>query len=157
MTSNLGSEILHEYLEDKMGREREIGLEKARIELFALLRKTHRPEFLNRIDETILFTPLNSQEIKEIVRLQLKWVQKLLKKQEIVIDATEEAIEHIAHAGFDPQFGARPLKRVVQKELLNALSKDLLSGKIAADSVILVDTFENKLVFRNQVTPEINT
>jgi ATP-dependent Clp protease ATP-binding subunit ClpB len=157
MTSNLGSEILHEYLEDKMGREREIGLEKARIELFALLRKTLRPEFLNRIDETILFTPLNSQEIKEIVRLQLKWVQKLLKKQEIVIDATEEAIEHIAHAGFDPQFGARPLKRVVQKELLNALSKDLLSGKIAADSVILVDTFENKLVFRNQVTPEINT
>ncbi len=141
MTSNLGSEILHEYLEDKMGREREIGLEKARIELFALLRKTLRPEFLNRIDETILFTPLNSQEIKEIVRLQLKWVQKLLKKQEIVIDATEEAIEHIAHAGFDPQFGARPLKRVVQKELLNALSKDLLSGKIAADSVILVDTF----------------
>ena len=156
MTSNLGSDILHGYLEDKSGRERELGLEKARIELFALLRKTLRPEFLNRIDETILFTPLNSQEIKEIVRLQLKWVQKLLKKQEIVIDATEEAIEHIAHAGFDPQFGARPLKRVVQKELLNALSKDLLSGKIGADSVILVDTFENKLVFRNQVTPEIN-
>jgi len=156
MTSNLGSEILHEYLEDKKGREREAGLEKARIELFALLRKTLRPEFLNRIDETILFTPLNSDEIKEIVRLQMKWVQNLLKKQDIVIDATEEAIEHIAHAGFDPQFGARPLKRVIQKELLNTLSKDILSGTITADSVILVDTFENKLVFRNQATPEIN-
>jgi ATP-dependent Clp protease ATP-binding subunit ClpB len=97
-----------------------------------------------------MFTPLSMQEIKEIVGLQFKGITKLLTQQGIVIDATDQAIELLAKKGYDPQYGARPVKRVIQKEVLNELSKQILSGKIAADSIVLVDAFENELVFRNQ-------
>ena len=115
-----------------------------------MLKQQVRPEFLNRIDDIIMFTPLTRTDIKEIVGLQLKGVSKMLAKQNITIDATEEAIVYLAEKGFDPQFGARPVKRVIQREVLNELSKEILSGKVTTDSIILIDSFEDGLVFRNQ-------
>jgi ATP-dependent Clp protease ATP-binding subunit ClpB len=115
-----------------------------------LLRKSIRPEFLNRIDDIIMFTPLSKTDITAIVRLQLDQLQKLLAKQHITIDATDEAIKYLTAQGYDPQYGARPIKRVIQKEVLNKLSKELLAGKVTAESIILIDSFDNGLVFRNQ-------
>ena len=109
-----------------------------------------RPEFLNRIDDIVMFTPLNESNIKEIVRLQLEALKKMLEKQQITLDATEEAITYLSKKGFDPQYGARPVKRTLQKEVLNNLSKGILSGEIKTDSIILLDSFDNNLVFRNQ-------
>lgn len=125
-------------------------MESARIEVLGLLRKTIRPEFLNRIDDIIMFTPLNKEDITLIVELQLEQLKKMLLKQHITIDATDEAIAYLADRGYDPQYGARPIKRVIQKEVLNNLSKELLSGKVKADSIVLIDSFDNGLVFRNQ-------
>lgn len=156
MTSNLGSQVIQEKIDQARGGNREEQMEAVRDELLPLLRKTLRPEFLNRIDETIVFTPLNQQEIREIVRLQIKLLSDRVKAQDIILDASPEAIDLLAQLGFDPQFGARPLKRVIQREVLNKLSKDILSGSISADSVILIDAFEDQLVFRNQETPQIN-
>ncbi|WP_297696001.1 ATP-dependent chaperone ClpB [uncultured Eudoraea sp.] len=148
MTSNMGSHIIQEkfeVLEDIYS-----AMESARVEVLGLLRKTIRPEFLNRIDDIIMFTPLNKEDIRLIVELQLEQLKKMLLKQHITIDATEEAISHLAERGYDPQYGARPIKRVIQKEVLNSLSKELLSGKVKADSIVLIDSFNDKLVFRNQ-------
>ena len=97
-----------------------------------------------------MFTPLTKDNIKEIVRLQLEHLKKMLDKQQITLDATEEAIDYLAEKGFDPQFGARPVKRTIQKEVLNNMSKSLLSGEIKSDSIVLLDAFDNSLVFRNQ-------
>ncbi|MCK5443961.1 MAG: type VI secretion system ATPase TssH, partial [Maribacter sp.] len=124
--------------------------EAARVEVLDLLRKTMRPEFLNRIDDIIMFTPLNKEDITKIVGLQLDQLKKMLNKQHITIDATNEAITYLANKGYDPQYGARPIKRVIQKEVLNNLSKELLSGSIKADSIVLIDSFDDSLVFRNQ-------
>ncbi|NND14726.1 MAG: ATP-dependent chaperone ClpB [Eudoraea sp.] len=151
MTSNLGSHLIQEAFETK--KDLNEATELARTEVLGLLRKTIRPEFLNRIDDIIMFTPLDKDHIRSIVELQLKQLKNLVAKQHITIDATEEAIDFIARKGFDPQYGARPLKRVIQKEVLNKLSKELLSGSIAADSVVLIDSFDDDLVFRNQ--PEL--
>lgn len=148
MTSNMGSHIIQEAFENT--DDIFSASEAARIEVLGLLRKTIRPEFLNRIDDIIMFTPLSKDDILQIVRLQLDQLKKMVAKQHIVIDATEEAIAYLAEKGFDPQYGARPIKRVIQKEVLNTLSKDLLSGKIKADSVVLLDSFDQGLVFRNQ-------
>ncbi|MDC6351719.1 ATP-dependent chaperone ClpB [Zeaxanthinibacter sp. PT1] len=148
MTSNLGSHIIQEKFEDNP--DFFSATEAARIDVLGLLRKTIRPEFINRIDDIIMFTPLNMKDISKIVRLQLNQLKKMLEKQHITMDATEDAIEYLAKSGFDPQYGARPVKRVIQKEVLNALSKELLSGKITADSIILIDSFDEGLVFRNQ-------
>jgi ATP-dependent Clp protease ATP-binding subunit ClpB len=148
MTSNMGSHIIQEkfeVLEDIYS-----AMESARVEVLGLLRKTIRPEFLNRIDDIIMFTPLNKEDIRLIVELQLEQLKKILLKQHITIDATEEAISYLAERGYDPQYGARPIKRVIQKEVLNSLSKELLSGKVKADSIVLIDSFNEKLVFRNQ-------
>ncbi|MBT8182697.1 MAG: ATP-dependent chaperone ClpB [Eudoraea sp.] len=148
MTSNMGSHIIQEkfeVLEDIYS-----AMESARVEVLGLLRKTIRPEFLNRIDDIIMFTPLNKEDIRLIVELQLEQLKKMLLKQHITIEATEEAISHLAERGYDPQYGARPIKRVIQKEVLNSLSKELLSGKVKADSIVLIDSFNDKLVFRNQ-------
>ena len=123
--------------------------ENTKIEVVELLKQTVRPEFLNRIDEIIMFTPLNKAEIKQIVNLQLKGVSKMLANKNIVFDATEEAITALGEKGYDPQFGARPVKRVIQREILNELSKEILAGKITADSSILLDAFDGKFVFRN--------
>ena len=155
MTSNLGSQIIQEKIDISGNQRRDDQMEAVRSELLPLLRKTVRPEFLNRIDETIIFTPLNKTEIRKIVRLQIDLLRDRLSEQDITLDATSEAIDHLAERGWDPQFGARPLKRVIQREVLNKLSKDILSGKVTADAVILIDAFNNELVFRNQETPEM--
>lgn len=148
MTSNMGSEIIQEKFENS--KEAFSAAEAARVEVLGLLKKMIRPEFLNRIDDIIMFTPLSKKDIREIVKLQLEVLKKMLSKQQIVLDATEEAIDFLANKGYDPQYGARPVKRTLQKEVLNNMSKALLSGDIKADSVVLLDSFDNSLVFRNQ-------
>ena len=153
MTSNMGSEIIQEKFENLKGSpdaSGEAATEVAKMEVLNLLKQTVRPEFINRIDEIVMFTPLTNENIKEIVGLQLKSVTKMLAKQQITLDATPEAINYLAVKGYDPQFGARPVKRVIQKEVLNELSKEILSGKIVVDSIILLDSFNGQLVFRNQ-------
>lgn len=148
MTSNMGSHIIQEKFEDS--DDIYSATESARVEVLGLLRKTIRPEFLNRIDDIIMFTPLSKDDITQIVRLQLDQLKKMIAKQHITIDATDEAIAYLADKGYDPQYGARPIKRVIQKEVLNNLSKALLSGGISAESIVLIDSFDNGLVFRNQ-------
>jgi len=150
MTSNMGAHIIQEKFE-KMDMEKRTSITEAtKVDVLSLLRQTIRPEFLNRIDEIIMFTPLNKLEIQQIVRLQLNKLIQLLKKQDIEIEYTEDMVEVIANKGFDPQFGARPVKRVIQKDILNELSKEILSGKITSESHILLDAFDDKIVFRNK-------
>lgn len=149
MTSNMGSHIIQEKFENLKGGI-EAATEAAKVEVLGLLKQTVRPEFINRIDEIVMFTPLTSANIREIVGLQLKSVTKMLAQQQIIMDATPEAIDYLAQKGYDPQFGARPVKRIIQREVLNKLSKEILSGSIKTDSIILLDSFDNELVFRNQ-------
>jgi ATP-dependent Clp protease ATP-binding subunit ClpB len=149
MTSNLGSPLIRERTEQMTEANRADGMERLQGELMELLKQTIRPEFLNRIDEVILFTPLNRTEIRQIVKLQFELVQQRLEKSGFHARITDQAIDWIAEAGFDPQFGARPVKRMMQKFLLNDLSKEILSGTISKESEILVDTDGNHLVFRS--------
>ena len=149
MTSNMGSQIIQDKFENLKGSI-DAATEAAKIEVLGLLKQTVRPEFINRIDEIVMFTPLTSANIAQIVSFQLKSVTKMLAQQGIVMNATPEAIVYLSEKGYDPQFGARPVKRVIQREVLNELSKEILSGKITADSIILIDAFDGKLVFRNQ-------
>ncbi|PWK19535.1 ATP-dependent chaperone ClpB [Xanthomarina spongicola] len=148
MTSNMGSSIIQERFEAT--QDVESAIEAAKIDVLALLKQSVRPEFLNRIDDTIMFTPLTKDNITDIVGLQLKGLTKMLAQQNITFDATKEAIAYLAEKGYNPEYGARPVKRVIQKEVLNALSKEILSGEVTTDSIILLDAFDNKLVFRNQ-------
>ena len=148
MTSNMGSHIIQEKFDENP--DIYSATEAARVEVLGLLRKTIRPEFLNRIDDIIMFTPLSREDIREVVHLQLDQVKRLLEGQHITLEATEEAVSYLAEKGYDPQYGARPIKRLIQKEVLNKLSKELLSGSIRADSAVLLDSFDNELVFRNQ-------
>ncbi len=150
MTSNIGSHLIQEEFENKPEESRLDLMESSKIQVLNLLKKTVRPEFLNRIDEVIMFTPLNEKEILEIVSVQLKTVKKRLAEQDIEIEFSEEAIQSIGSEGFDPQFGARPVKRVIQRKVLNNLSKEILAGNIQGSSSILVDAFDGKLVFRNK-------
>jgi ATP-dependent Clp protease ATP-binding subunit ClpB len=149
MTSNMGSQIIQEKFENLKGSV-EAATEAAKVEVLGLLKQTVRPEFINRIDEIVMFTPLTNANIGQIVGLQLKSVKKMLALQSITLDATPEAIEYLSEKGYDPQFGARPVKRVIQRDVLNELSKEILSGKITTDSIVLIDAFDGKLVFRNQ-------
>ena len=149
MTSNMGSQIIQEKFENLKGGI-EAATEAAKIEVLGLLKQTVRPEFINRIDEIVMFTPLTNANITQIVGLQLKTVKKMLALQGITLDATPEAIAYLSEKGYDPQFGARPVKRIIQREVLNALSKEILSGKITTDSIVLIDAFNYQLVFRNQ-------
>ncbi|MBU3821622.1 ATP-dependent chaperone ClpB [Flavobacteriaceae bacterium XHP0103] len=148
MTSNMGSQIIQERFEAT--KDIDSAIETAKLDVLSLLKQSIRPEFLNRIDDIIMFTPLTKENILDIVRLQLKGLTKMLSKQNITFDATQEAVDYLATKGYNPEYGARPVKRVIQKEVLNALSKEILSGKITTDSVILLDSFDNNLVFRNQ-------
>jgi ATP-dependent Clp protease ATP-binding subunit ClpB len=148
MTSNMGSDIIQQKFETL--KDPQTAMEGAKVDVLALLKQTVRPEFLNRIDDIIMFTPLTKNDIVKIVGLQLKGVSKMLAKQNITLDATAEAIEYLAIKGYEPEYGARPVQRVIQKEVLNTLSKEILSGKITTDSIILLDSFNNALVFRNQ-------
>lgn len=149
MTSNMGSAIIQEKFENLKGGI-EAATEAAKTEVLGLLKQTVRPEFINRIDEIVMFTPLTAANIKQIVGLQLQSVTKMLAHQNITMDATPEAIAYLAEKGYDPQFGARPVKRVIQREVLNQLSKEILAGKVTTDSIILLDSFDGQLVFRNQ-------
>ncbi|MEK6450531.1 MULTISPECIES: ATP-dependent chaperone ClpB [unclassified Myroides] len=148
MTSNMGSHIIQEKFENISNIEQ--ASEEAKEGVLNELKQTVRPEFLNRIDEVVMFTPLSKDNILSIVDIQLQGVFKMLQQQNIHMEATAEAKEFLASKGFEPEFGARPVKRVVQREVLNRLSKEILAGKVKADSMILLDAFNNELVFRNQ-------
>lgn len=149
MTSNIGSALIQEKFDHLKGGI-EAATEAAKIDVLGLLKQTVRPEFINRIDEIVMFTPLTNADIKEIVGLQLKSVIKMLALQQITMDATPEALDYLAQKGFDPQYGARPVKRVIQRDVLNQLSKQILAGKVTGDSIILLDSFDGQLVFRNE-------
>ncbi|WP_298823630.1 ATP-dependent chaperone ClpB, partial [uncultured Capnocytophaga sp.] len=148
MTSNMGSHLIQESFEKY--KDTEEATEKAKEEVLQLLKQTVRPEFINRIDDIVMFAPLTKADIRQIVRLQLNSIIKLVARENIVLEATNEAIDYLAERGYDPQFGARPVKRVLQKEVMNALSKEILKGNIKAGSLILIDSFDNGLVFRNK-------
>lgn len=155
MTSNIGSQIIMERFENLDTLD--AAIESSKAEVLGLLKKSVRPEFLNRIDDILMFTPLTQENIREIVELQLNDVQKMLHKQGITINASKQAIDFLAQRGYDPQYGARPVKRTIQKEVLNGLSKELLAGKISKDAVILLDSFNDHIVFRNEtVNPNLN-
>ncbi|WP_353162464.1 ATP-dependent chaperone ClpB [Myroides odoratus] len=148
MTSNMGSHIIQEKFEQINDLEQ--ASEEAKEEVLNVLKQSVRPEFLNRIDEVVMFTPLTQDNILQIVDIQLQGVMKMLSEQNIHLEATKEAKEFLARKGFDPQFGARPVKRVVQREVLNKLSKEILAGNVKAESMILLDSFNDELVFRNK-------
>jgi len=153
MTSNIGSHIINEAIEQYEGQDYETLMHRLKPELVGLLQKVVRPEFLNRIDEISVFSPLDRSEMAQIVGLQLDAVKQRLHEQNITLEATKEAIAHLGRVGFDPQYGARPVKRAIQNEVLNALSKEIIAGKVQADDVILLDAFEGELVFRNVDLP----
>lgn len=149
MTSNIGSHLIQENF-DKMNEvNKEEVLAKTKSEVFELLKKTIRPEFLNRIDEVIMFEPLSREDVTNIVRIQFKQIANRLAEQNISIRATDEAIDWLAQLGYDPHFGARPVKRMLQKQILNELSKQLLADKVDKNKEIVVDMFDKQIVFRN--------
>ncbi|WP_179335522.1 ATP-dependent chaperone ClpB [Winogradskyella costae] len=148
MTSNMGSQIIQERFEAT--KDIPSAIEAAKVDVLAVLKQSVRPEFLNRIDDIIMFTPLSKENILSIVGLQLKGITKMIAKQGITFDATSEAVNSLADKGYNPEYGARPVKRVIQKEVLNQLSKEILSGRVNTDSIILLDEFDGQLVFRNQ-------
>ena len=150
MTSNIGAHIIQERLKDLNEKNRDQVLETTNNEVYELLKQTIRPEFLNRIDEVIMFTPLQKNEIVDIVRLQVKSLQKMLANNSITIEVTDKAVEWIAQEGYDPQFGARPVKRVIQRNLLNDLSKQILAEKITKDNQIVIDVKDDHIVFTNK-------
>lgn len=151
MTSNIGSHLIQETFEENETEEVDVIVARAKVKVMDLLRKTIRPEFLNRIDDIIMFQPLNRENVEAIVRLQMTGVQHLLAKQGYALEATNEAIDWLAQLGFDPQYGARPVKRVFQRKVLNELSKQILAGKVSKDDPIVLDAFEGELVFRRKV------
>ena len=149
MTSNLGSSYIQEQFDKIDAHNREAIIEETKEKVMEMLKKSIRPEFLNRIDETIMFTPLNEEEIEQIVRLQIENVKSLLKESEVSLEVTDNAIKFISKAGFDPDFGARPVKRAIQSHLLNDLSKQLLAGAVDKQNPIRVDSDGSKLIFSN--------
>ncbi|MBL4652909.1 MAG: ATP-dependent chaperone ClpB [Flavobacteriales bacterium] len=151
MTSNLGSELISQSFDNVDDVMREKAYETAKENVFELLKRTLKPEFLNRIDETIMFEPLSREHVKEIVKLQFKQLQTLLKTKDISLTASDEVIDKLSEIGFDPQFGARPIKRVMQKEVVNELSKNLLAGRVQTGQKLVLDEFDGKFVFRKPV------
>ncbi|HEY8970371.1 MAG TPA: AAA family ATPase, partial [Puia sp.] len=151
MTSNMGSQIIQANFEDVTEKNREDVMERTKVEVMDLLKQTIRPEFLNRIDEVILFQPLLKSEIKGIIRIQLESLRKMVAKNGIDLQFSDYALDYLAENGFDPQFGARPLKRLIQKEIVNQLSKKILAGDVDKDHPVLVDVFDGVVVFRNEM------
>ena len=149
MTSNMGSDIIREAFAHLDEGNREEIIENTRNEVIEMLKKTIRPEFLNRIDDIIMFTPLDEQEILEIVRLQLESVRKQLELNGVKLEVSKEALEQIAHEGYDPQFGARPVKRVIQRQILNELSKQLIAGDVNTEKPIKILVENGALKFEN--------
>ena len=149
MTSNMGSSYIQSQFENLNNDNRERIIEETKKEVMSMLKKTIRPEFLNRIDETIMFLPLSESEIRQIVDLQIKGIQKMLAGNGVTLELTDAATDFIAKAGYDPEFGARPVKRAIQRYLLNDLSKKLLAQEVEREKPIIVDTLDEGLVFRN--------
>ena len=149
MTSNLGSQYIQSEFEHISDANRDAVIEKTKKTVMEMLKKTIRPEFLNRIDETIMFLPLTKEQIADVVRLQVNGVKKMLEQQDVTLDVTPEAVAFLATAGFDPEFGARPVKRAIQRYMLNDLSKQLLGGTVDRTKPIIVDAGSDGLVFRN--------
>jgi ATP-dependent Clp protease ATP-binding subunit ClpB len=149
MTSNIGSHLIQEAFEDVNERNVEEVTEKAKVEVMGLLRSTIRPEFLNRVDDIIMFRPLMKKEIRNIITIQLNHLKSLVAESGIDLRFTDYAIDYLAENGFDPQFGARPLKRLIQKEVVNTLSKRILAGDIDRSQPVVVDVFDGVVIFRN--------
>ena len=149
MTSNLGSELIRDRMDQWSNNMPEKEAESLRRELFMLLRKSLRPEFLNRVDEIVMFRPLSLEQIGEIVKIQLNNVKKVLANSNLKLEVSDDAIDWLARNGFDPQSGARPVKRLIQKEIINELSKEIISGKIPRESTVEVDVEDDRLVFGN--------
>lgn len=154
MTSNLGSHIIQANFDKVTEKNREEIVDGTKAEVMELLRSTLRPEFLNRIDEIIMFQPLLKEDIKEIIRIQLNELKLQMLKNGVILEFTEYALEYLADNGFDPQFGARPLKRLIQKQIINQLSKKLIEGNIDKSKPVLVDVFDGTVVFRNENVPD---
>jgi ATP-dependent Clp protease ATP-binding subunit ClpB len=150
MTSNIGSHLIQENFDQLTEINKDEVLAKTKTEVFDLLKKTIRPEFLNRIDEVIMFEPLNREDVADIVKIQFKQIAERLAEQHMTITATDEAIEWLAELGYDPHYGARPVKRVLQKQVLNELSKQLLSDKVDKSKEIVLDVIDKQFVFLNK-------
>ncbi|MCQ2294209.1 MAG: ATP-dependent chaperone ClpB [Bacteroidales bacterium] len=149
MTSNMGSDIIREQLESGSTNFTDYQIEETRKAVMEMLKQKIRPEFLNRIDEIIMFRPLTKNQIRDVVKIQLKVVTKMLEKNDILISATDEAIDHLALLGYDPAMGARPVKRVIQRQLLNELSRQILEGKIQTNDTIMIDVVDDQFCFFN--------
>lgn len=150
MTSNLGSELIRDNFEKADVLDEQL-FERTKMDVLGFVKKSLKPEFVNRIDETIMFTPLTKYNIREIIRIQLKGLDKVLKNKNITLSASDEVINHLADLGYDPQYGARPVKRVIQKEVMNELSRSILSGQVKDGDDIILDEFDGKFVFRKPV------
>ena len=150
MTSNIGAHIIQENLEELTSKNQKEVHQKTKGMVFEILKQTMRPEFLNRIDETIMFNPLNKEDIKKIVQIHLEKVSQMLSEKDIKIKTTKYALSYLAVKGYEPQYGARPIKRVIQKEILNGLSRKLISGEIKNGDHVLIDSFEKSIVFRKE-------
>jgi len=150
MTSNMGSQMIRENIRNMSGTNKAQVMEETRRQVMDLLQRTIRPEFLNRVDEIIMFTPLDSGQIREIVKLQFEHIRRLLEDKQVEIVLDDDALDWIARVGFDPVYGARPIKRVMQREVLNELSKQLIAGTINKDSTIHVGVENDHIVFRNE-------
>ena len=149
MTSNLGSQFIQQQFEKLDDTNRDQLIDETRSQVMEMLKKMIRPEFLNRIDETIMFLPLSKKEIADVVKLQINAIRKMLEPQGFRLEVTDAAIQYLAEVGYDPEFGARPVKRAIQRYVLNDLSKKILASEVSNDKPITIDSFGNSLVFRN--------
>jgi len=150
MTSNLGSHLIQEAFENVDEKDVDDVADKAKVEVMNLLKQTIRPEFLNRVDEIIMFQPLKKRELKKIIEIQLHIIQEMVKENQIDLTYTPYVLDYLSEHGFDPQFGARPLKRLIQKEIVNQLSKRILAGDIDKTKPVIIDVFDGLVVFRNE-------
>jgi ATP-dependent Clp protease ATP-binding subunit ClpB len=157
MTSNLGSHIIQENFENVNVSNKEQIVEATKVELMNLLKQTIRPEFLNRIDEVIMFQPLMKLEIRNIINIQLNDLKKLLAQNGINLMFSDYTLDYLSENGFDPQFGARPLKRLIQKEIINQLSKKIIAGTIDKNIPVVVDVFDGLVVLRNELVNKLST
>ena len=155
MTSNMGSQVIQDNFENVTEKNKDEIVEKTKVEVMSLLKQTIRPEFLNRIDEIIMFQPLLKKEIKGIIKIQLDILRNLVAKNDINLQFSNYTLDYLAENGYDPQFGARPLKRLIQKEIVNQLSKKILAADIDKSKPVLVDVFDGTVVFRNDFIPEL--
>lgn len=151
MTSNLGSQIIQDNFEKVTELNKESVVESTKSEVMVMLKQTIRPEFLNRIDEVIMFQPLMKNDIRNIIKIQLDGLKKSVFESGIQLEFSDYALDYLSENGFDPQFGARPLKRLIQKMIVNPLSKKILGGEVEKSTPVVVDVFDGLVVFRNEI------